>query len=165
MEAARKELLKKLDEQNKTVTSLNDKLTLINKQILNRENLVELIYNQCNIIYDKETNLVSRASINGGKFKNWDGYEQVKCYDSCVRFDYIYDNEIIKVYIYDTDAFIITGKSFDRIQIDSENPKHYLAHLVFNVLLNGNAINYITLPEEIFPIGDPEYYGSRLEKL
>lgn len=156
-------LLKELDGKNQLVTQLNNQISLVEIQIENKKNLVKNIYMLCNLEYDDMANLVSVASINGGEFIDYN--DSRKSYKFCVRFDYEYSGLLIRTYIYDTEAYLITDRSYKHTEIDNNNPSHHLAYLVFNKLLNGNAFNYIKLPEELFPIYDPEYNGSLLEKI
>lgn len=163
MENRLNSLLKKLDDANKLVTQLNGQISLVKLQIENKKNIVKNIYMLCNLEYDDMTNLVSVASINGGKYIDYD--DSRKYYNFCVRFDYKYSGLRISTYIYDTEVYLITDhKSYKHVAIDNNNPSHYLAYLLFNNLLNGDAHNYIKLPEDFFPIGDPEYNGSLLEE-
>lgn len=150
-----------IDQKLNSLQNRKTELSITMQAFMNRGRLMDEIYRLTG--ETKRVNVI-RCSVLGGRFfdygdtrKNW-GYE--------VCFDYVLDNgEIFRVDMTDTQCLLMTkSHGCQHLQIDPANPQHHPAATVFYKLLKGNAKTYAKLDRMYFPVGDPSWEGSCLDK-
>jgi hypothetical protein len=154
--------IRRIDDSNKRNAEDLNKLNIIIKAFSKRNQLMDYIYKLTNTTLVVE---VTKCSIFGGKYIDFGDERNNAKYE--VRFAYYIGEKLFNVFIKDKTCFIMISQAgYNHIQLNYDDIEHQPAIIVFDKLLQGDAINYADLSSDFFPKkdGGPSWEGSGIDK-